>query len=125
MLCDQEGETTQHLQTTCVFSRQFWHDIFAPIGLERVAPRRNELSFADWWRKASRRVDKVQRKGFNSAVVLGAWTIWLHRNKCVFDGASPSLMEAKHFFLDELDRWSLAGARKLQKLDLGHAIRLP
>jgi hypothetical protein len=24
-------------------------------------------------------------------VIMGAWTLWKHRNRCVFDGASPSL----------------------------------
>jgi len=31
----------------------FWCNLQAQLGLDRVAPRRNELSFADWWRKAS------------------------------------------------------------------------
>jgi len=28
-----------------------------------------------------------------------AWTIWKHRNRCLFEGASPNLAEA--LFLDE------------------------
>jgi hypothetical protein len=52
-----------------------------PPGLERIVPRRNEKNFTEWWRKVSNRVEKAQRKGFNSAVILGAWTLWNHRNR--------------------------------------------
>ena len=45
--------------------------------------------FADWWKKAERRIQKQHRKGFNSLCILGAWILWKHRNSCVFDGAAP------------------------------------
>jgi len=32
-LCDQEEETAQHILTTCVFVRDFWHQWLAPLGL--------------------------------------------------------------------------------------------
>ena len=89
------------------------------FGLEQAVPRRNDRCFADWWRKASLQIGKNQRRGFNSAVILGAWTLWNHRNRCVFDGISPSLSVAQHFFEDELSLWSFAGARKLQALFFG------
>jgi hypothetical protein len=34
------------------------------------------------------------RKGINSLIILGAWTLWTHRNRCVFDGAAPSVAGA-------------------------------
>jgi hypothetical protein len=52
----------------------FWYNLLAQLGLDRVAPRRNELSFADWWRKANWRIGKAKRKGFHSVRILGAWT---------------------------------------------------
>jgi hypothetical protein len=33
-------------------------------------------------------VPKGKKKGFNSVVILRAWSLWKHRNKCVFDGGS-------------------------------------
>jgi len=33
------------------------------------------------------------QKGLNSLIVLGAWTLWNHRNRCVFYGITPNLGE--------------------------------
>jgi hypothetical protein len=51
-MCDQEDEIVQHILTNCVFARQFWHNILAPIGLFDVVSKRRDLCFAEWWRKA-------------------------------------------------------------------------
>ena len=57
-LCDQEEEDIQHLLTTCVFSRDFWFRVLAPLGLQDRVPGRHELSFADWWREAVKKLQK-------------------------------------------------------------------
>jgi hypothetical protein len=31
------------------------------------------------------------KKGLDSLIILGDWMIWNHRNRCVFDGVTPSL----------------------------------
>jgi hypothetical protein len=49
-------------------------------------------------------------------VILGAWTLWNHRNRCVFDGATPSLGGALGFALEECRLWVMAGARGLSFL---------
>jgi hypothetical protein len=33
-------------------------------------------------------------KGLNSLIALGAWILWNHRNRSVFDGLSPSVPAA-------------------------------
>ena len=53
---------------------------------------------------------------FNSLVVLGAWSIWTHRNACVFDGATPSISRALSATNDERHLWEMAGARCLSSL---------
>jgi hypothetical protein len=50
----------------------------------------------------------AKRKAFNSAVNLGAWTLWIQRNNCVFDGTSPSPTDAQYSF-EEMRLWCLAG----------------
>jgi hypothetical protein len=58
----------QHILSNCVFTRQFWHNILTPIGLSYVGPKRRDSVFSEWWRKASTKIPKSKRKGFNSIV---------------------------------------------------------
>ena len=55
------------------------------------------------------------RQGINSLVMLGAWTIWNHRNGCVFDGAAPNLAGTLILAGEERRLW-LVGARGLSIL---------
>jgi hypothetical protein len=50
-LCDQEGETINHLLTTCVFARQFWSLLLQQVGITGVSPQPHETTFEDWWRR--------------------------------------------------------------------------
>jgi hypothetical protein len=60
----------------------------------------DEISFAVRWGKALKKVHKSRIKGFNSVIILGAWCLWLLRNKVVFDGVNPSISTVKRLFLD-------------------------
>ena len=98
------GKVPSYLLTTCVFARQFWCAILRQLDLSRLTPNRRS-SFAEWWKKAGRKVQKHIRKGFNSFCILGAWTIWKHRNASVFDGVAPNLQLAVQAFKDEAQAW--------------------
>jgi hypothetical protein len=51
--------------------------------------------------------------------IFGAWIIWKHSNACVFEGASPSVNMILGELKDEHSLWwCMAGAKKLQGLDL-------
>jgi hypothetical protein len=106
-LCDQEPENIQHLLCTCVFARQFWYYILPSLGMANLSPDSNESTFADWWAKFSKQVHKSKRRGFNSIIILGAWCLWLHRNKVVFDGVSPSIIGIKAIFWMKLNSGGL------------------
>jgi hypothetical protein len=84
------------------------------LGLANLSPASNESTFADWWEKVCKQVHKSKRRDFNSIIILGAWCLWLHRNKAVFDGVRPSFQGIKSVFLDEFESWRLAGARHLE-----------
>jgi hypothetical protein len=64
-------------------------------------------------------VNQSVRKGFNSLVTLGAWTLWRHHNECVFNGASPRLSATLVVAGEEAIMWSMAGAEELALLT-GH-----
>lgn len=115
-LCDQEEENINHLLSTCVFAREFWFFLLRRIGLHSLTPLSDEISFDDWWDKSSRRVPDHLKKGFNSIITLGAWTLWNLRNRCVFDGEPPNLARALLLASEELHFWGFAGARGLNHL---------
>jgi hypothetical protein len=55
-------------------------------------------------------------------VVLGAWIIWKHRNRCVFYGLALCVAAALMAAREEAPLWLVAGARGLSLL---HAIAAP
>ena len=48
------------------------------------------------------------KKGVNSIIILGAWLIWKHRNRCVFDGETPNVSRVVEAFREEVQLWSVA-----------------
>jgi nuclear pore complex protein Nup210 len=46
--------------------------------------------------------------GINSLIILGAWTVWTHRNMCVFDGAALDIARTLIVAKEERKLWSLA-----------------
>jgi hypothetical protein len=51
-------------------------------------------------------------------VILGAWSVWRHRNECVFNGSQPSISKTLALAGDEysLGLWCIAGAKGLSML---------
>jgi hypothetical protein len=115
-LCDQEEENIDHLLVSCVFTRQFWYLLLRQIGLHSFAPQPTDLNFDSWWRRIDAATTGLNKKGLNSLVILGAWIIWNHRNRCVFDGDSPNLTKALILAGEERQMWKMAGARGLSFL---------
>jgi hypothetical protein len=61
-------------------------------------------------------IEAAARKDFNSLVILGAWIIWKHRNRCVFDGCSSSLVAAFQAAKEEAILWTLSEIKALSFL---------
>ena len=112
-LCEQEEETINHLLSACVFARQFWHRFLGCFGFQAVTPLPNDLDFFMWWQQAGDRISAGVLQGFNTLVVLGAWSIWRTRNDTVFDRIAPSVDRALLLARDEAELWMLAGAKGL------------
>lgn len=117
-LCDQEEETVQHLLTTCVVARQVWFEVFSPLNLSGLVPQLVDSNVATWWRRALNKVTKEHKKGVNSLIILVAWSIWKHRNACVFEYTSPSVASILRELKDEHSLWCMAGPKKLEELGL-------
>ena len=123
-LCDQQQETIQHLLASCIFTRQFWLSILSPFGLGYLTPAVDEPSFVEWWGRLVLRVPNGRKKGLNSVIILGAWCVWLHRNKVIFNGEPPSLANLQRSFLDECVCWMMVVAKNLGSLDLARALNV-
>ena len=53
------------------------------------------------------------RDGFNTLVVLGAWTLWEARNDVVFNGITPRVDRTFLLVQEISELWMLAGAKGL------------
>jgi len=119
LLCDQHEKNIQHLLVGCVFSRDFWFSLLSHFGVASLAPQPSDHSIDEWWRKVDNAASGDLRKGLNSLVILGAWSIWRHRNDCVFNGATPNVNLALALAREEAHWWSMAGAKGLSMLTAG------
>ena len=64
---------------SCVFSQQVWFTILQGFGSQDLTPQAVEPSFEEWWDNINKRVSGQGKKGLNSIIILGAWTLWNHR----------------------------------------------
>jgi len=93
-----------------------WFTMLQKFGLKVLALGLDDEFFEDWWANAGERVAGQVQKSLNSIIILGAWNLWNHHNRCVFDGASPSITSIIATTLEDLFLWSMAGARGVSYL---------
>jgi len=87
---------------------RIWFVLLWKVGLPALSPQQDEPSIDEWWAKAESRMDGSHKKELNSLIILGAWIIWNHHNRCVFDGTPPNLAGALLLASEEQRYWSLA-----------------
>jgi hypothetical protein len=121
-LCDQAVETVDHLLVLCVSAREFWFRFFSQR-TQAFSPQPTETSFHNWWERVSNAASGMIRQGMNSLIILGAWTLWTHRNRCIFYGAAPSISGALVLAEDER-KLCLAGGSRYIPLDCPRSRRL-
>jgi hypothetical protein len=81
-----------------------------------MSPQPQNRRFIVWWEWVSKQVSGIAQKGINSLLILGAWTLWKHSNRCAFDSFPPYMGAAISRFNKELKMWALAGAGDLSLL---------
>jgi hypothetical protein len=111
----QEFEDIDHLLVGCVFSRQFWYRWLGQVNLQGLTPQPGDRSTIDW-KKASDQLQGIAAEGLNSLIILGFWTLWNHRNGCVFEMLTPDVASAIRKAEEELELWEMAGANSLSLL---------
>ena len=116
-LCDQAGESIQHLLISCAFARQVWFIILQRLGLRPISPV-STSKFSSWWYRAIKDVPKDMKKGLIHSFP------WLPRKfvstgMSVFNGANPSITILLQTITNECILWCSAGAKGLQELLVG------
>jgi hypothetical protein len=110
-LCDQDEETINHLLVSCVFAKQFWFEFLRHANLQGLAPQSGIVSFLDWWTQATERSMGMEKRGIDSSIILGVWTLWKHQNRCVFDAMMPNLAVGLAQVAEDRKMWELARAK--------------
>ena len=72
----------QHLTGECIFAKEVWYRVVAPISLELLTPH-PRTSFLDWWLSHHILLGMACHKGFNSLTILGSWCLWKEQNQRV------------------------------------------
>jgi hypothetical protein len=75
---------------------------------QTLSPQQDESSFDEWWVKAESRMDGSYKKGLDSLIIVGTWTIWNHHNRVFF---MVLLAGALLLASEEHRYWSLAKAQ--------------
>jgi hypothetical protein len=70
----------------------------------------------EWWHQANEAIQGSFRDDLNFLITLGAWILWNHRNRCIFDGLSPIIANFLIQTGDERRLWETAGAKGLSSL---------
>lgn len=111
ILLSPQEESINELLLSCIFAYLFWFHLLRRV--HSLCPQLGDKSFDDWW-EISVGINYQVKKGLNSIITLGAWTLWNHRNKCMFHGTSPILARALLFASKDLHFLSLAGEQGIK-----------
>jgi hypothetical protein len=79
-------------------------------------PQPDDSVWDDWWEKVEAATTGDVRKGLNSIVILGAWSIWKHWNDCVFNGVVRNINTTLSLARDDAHWWCLAGVKGMSLL---------
>jgi hypothetical protein len=84
--CLQEEDNVDHILTRCPYARQVWFEVIRSASLNIQEPGLDS-NLERWWTEARKRVRKLDRKRFDSMVIITTWTLWKQRNARVFGNA--------------------------------------
>lgn len=94
---------------------EVWYNALRRVGLQHITPGSNN-AFAKWWDRCQQQVQRDRKAGLNTLIILVAWSLWKHRNRCVFYHAQPAVSFILRDIAEQATLWKLAGAAKLQLL---------
>jgi hypothetical protein len=81
-----------------------------------LAPQYEDSNCLQWWERSSTIVSGPRNDDLDSLIILGAWMVWKHRNRVVFDRVSSNLTLLLESANEEIEKWQDAGAKGLSFL---------
>ena len=94
---------------SCVFARRVWVAVLTVLGRPDWAPN-HEDTIVDWFTACS--PPRTHQRDVITVLSLCLWELGKHRNKIVFEGASPSTTVVIARIEAEGSVWSRAGMFK-------------
>jgi hypothetical protein len=92
--CLQEEDTVDHILTQCPYARMVWLGCLNRWDLHVEEPQ-GHRSLQAWWNSTRDRVQKKDRKRFDTLVILVAWTLWKQRNARTFGNRQKQLISCR------------------------------
>ncbi|OVA18949.1 Reverse transcriptase zinc-binding domain [Macleaya cordata] len=92
-LCLEQEESPSHLLLHCTYSHKIWDEIIPQFGWCWVCPS-SVLSLAQSW--SSKSFSKTGKLIWQFVPVAIFWTIWIERNRRVFDNKSKDPIALSH-----------------------------
>ena len=98
-LCGEEEETVDHLLIHCSKARILWNLLLTIFCVSWVFPLSMKETLLSWQGSF---VGKRRKKAWMATPLCILWTVWLERNKIVFDSVNMSINRMKTSFLSNL-----------------------
>ena len=102
-LCEENEETIDHLLIHCSRAKLLWDLLLAITNLHWVFPCTVRQLLLAW---QSANIGKKRKRVWMAAPLCIFWTLWMERNRVVFENEVPSAHRMKSFFLFSLWSWA-------------------
>jgi len=106
--CAQQEEDIDHLLLNCQVSWNIWCHIAADFGIQVIRHQRFR-HFYEWWMSKTF-YNRTRKKLFILAFFATAWSLWLKRNKVLFEQHEMDIQAVLHIL-----RWRIAWRSKAWK----------
>ncbi|XP_019455102.1 PREDICTED: uncharacterized protein LOC109356226 [Lupinus angustifolius] len=105
--CGELEESSDHLFFTCSLSYSVWQKLYSLFGIYSILPSSTGSNFLSHWHLFGEAKNFHQQ--WMTIWFVTIWSLWLVRNKIIFDESSFHLDEV--MFIINLHSWNLLSAR--------------
>ena len=108
--CLREEDNVEHILVQCVYAKQVWHKCLDTLEIDIPHPSSTD-TFVDWWLRTRVGFHGKQKRGFDSLIIVAAWSLWKQRNAKVFNRSEQvkDYNELARAILEEIRDWHIAG----------------